>query len=60
MRFLARKYGLTDLEARRLYDHPDHDAIIDRVETWRENNGLPAANSPLARGFLLDVLEGKE
>jgi len=55
-RWLARKYGLDNQEARELAGHPRSSEIIARVERWREGNGLPAPNSPLSRGRLLDEL----
>lgn len=55
-RFLARKYGLSAEEAGRLASHPDQTEIVRRVERWRDDHGLPAADSPLVRGVLLSEL----
>lgn len=55
-RFEAKKYGLSQEEALRLAKHPRYLSIREDVESWRAKHGFPAANSPLARGYLLSKL----
>lgn len=55
-RFLARKYGLTGAEAKKLANHTNQKSIISKIEKWRSGAGV-AASSPLARGKLLDMLK---
>lgn len=58
-KLLARKFGLTAEEVARLIRHPKHEAIVLKVESWRVEQGA-ASNSPLARGYLNDLVSGRE
>jgi hypothetical protein len=55
VRWLAKKYGVSIAT---LAPHGDEtlELVNLATEAWREQNGLPAPNSPLARGFFLDNL----
>jgi hypothetical protein len=57
-RWVARRYGLTSAEADALIDSGRYDEIRDDVEHWRAKHGLEP-DSPLARGYLLDLLRGE-
>jgi hypothetical protein len=53
-------YGLTNAEAIAFACDSDCERFEAAVETWRAANGHPAQTSPLVRGYLLDLLAGKE
>jgi hypothetical protein len=51
MKWHSKKYGVgPDVAARITED------MANRVEDWREAHGLPAADSPLVRGVLMDMI----
>jgi hypothetical protein len=54
VRFYRRRYGVSETYAIMLCGRQD---LVERVEDWRDANGLPAPDSPLVRGYLLDLLE---
>jgi hypothetical protein len=58
-RFLAKKYGLTAKEAKKLASHPDQKGLIRKVERWRDQHGVAPA-SPQARGMLLTLLSEEQ
>lgn len=53
----AKKYGISFTEARALAEHSNWHKIESYLETWRSENGLPAASSPLSRGKLLSLMK---
>lgn len=57
VRFYVSKYGLTNEQAQRLINHPNREQIVRATEQWREEHGFPAADSPLARGYLIDRMK---
>lgn len=56
VRLLMRWYGLTLLEARDLSAHPRQREILDELDDWRGEHGLPARSSPMVRGKLLELM----
>lgn len=58
-RFYACKYGLSRKEAEALVQHKRGNDIVVKVERWRDRWGF-AANSPLTRGYLIDLISGTE
>jgi hypothetical protein len=56
VRWYSRKYGLTNVQATSLLQTHSAQEIDRDVEAWREKHGLPAANSPLARGKVLELI----
>lgn len=48
-----KAYGLTAEEARRVEARPE---VLQALDAWRVQNGLPATASPLTRGKLLELL----
>lgn len=52
-RWTMRRYGLTVVEAQCF---EAIEGAANRVELWREQNGLPAPDSPLVRGEVLEEL----
>lgn len=60
-RFLMKKYGLTRSETEDLLAKPRYgDAEIHRAETFRAEHGFPAANSPMVRGYIVDLISSRE
>lgn len=59
VRRLIDKYGLTTAESKSLARHARRDEIERKLETWRAEHGMPAANSPLCRGALLSLIKGE-
>lgn len=52
---LARRYGLPiEVAARARAEH------FEALEVWRKRHGEPALTSPLSRGYLTDLITGKE
>jgi hypothetical protein len=59
-RWLMNRYGLTDAEASRLEGLSDRGwAIQSRVDDFAREHGCALA-SPLARGYLLELLDVQE
>lgn len=57
-RWYAKKYGLTYDEARALAWLIENDDQLEaRIEDWRSKHGYPAADSPLARGIVVDIIK---
>jgi hypothetical protein len=56
-RWFSSKYGLTSSEVGRLLAHPDVHGLQGRLEHWREAHGLPAENSGLSRGKLMEMVD---
>jgi hypothetical protein len=56
LRWYGKKYGLTISEAQHLYAS-DSQSVESKFERWREEHGLPATNSPLARSKLLEFVK---
>ena len=54
-RWFAKKYGVSQVELS-AYDGKLLDSVDLTVEAWRERIGFPAPNSPLSRGYFLDLL----
>lgn len=55
-RCFAMRYSLTEAETERLLNHPKRDRLLQRLESWREQCGLPDTRSPLVRGYLQELL----
>ena len=53
---MSRQYGLTADESRKLLNHPRYFDIREAHFAWRERYGLPAEDSPLSRGKLLELI----
>jgi hypothetical protein len=57
-RYLMNKYALSRGQTEALLRRTDRAQILHEHEQWRENNGFPAANSPLSRGRLARKIAG--
>jgi hypothetical protein len=55
-KWFSRKYGLSSSEVSKLLAHPDVHGLEGRLERWSEEHGLPAQNSPLSRGKLMEMV----
>lgn len=58
LRWLYRMYGLNTQEGVSFLKLPQYkrDIIENDLHEWRGFHGMPASNSPLSRGYLLDAI----
>lgn len=59
VKWCMRKFGLNATEARKLVESGRYQEINDAVYEWAGKHGV-SQSSPLARGYLLDLLSGRE
>jgi hypothetical protein len=55
-KFDMKKFGLTLHEAMKLVKDKRYPGILKTIEDWRARHGWPAANSPLSRGYVYELL----
>lgn len=55
-KFEMKRYGLTLPEATTLVKDKRYPGIVKTIEDWRGRHGWPAANSPLSRGYVYELL----
>jgi hypothetical protein len=55
-KFEMRRFGLTLPEATTLVRDKRYPGILKTIEDWRARHGWPAANSPLSRGYVYELL----
>lgn len=55
-KFEMDRFGLTLPEAMKLVKDKRYPGILKTIEDWRAQHGWPAANSPLSRGYVYDLI----
>lgn len=55
-KFDMKRFGLTLPEAMQLVKDKRYPGILKTIDDWRARHGWPAANSPLSRGYIYELL----